>query len=44
MQASKRTKEKTEAKYLKANSVATEVLSSVRTVLAFGGEEKENKR
>ena len=30
--------------YAKAGSVAVEVLSSVRTVAAFGGENKEIKR
>ena len=29
---------------LRAGSIATEVLTSFRTVLAFGGEEKELKR
>lgn len=30
--------------YAKAGSVAEEVLSSMRTVAAFGGEEKETER
>ena len=30
--------------YLKAGSVAEEVLSAIRTVVAFGGEEREEKR
>lgn len=30
--------------YAKAGSIAEEVLSSMRTVAAFGGEEKETKR
>ena len=30
--------------YAKAGSVAEEVLSSIRTVVAFGGQEKECKR
>ena len=30
--------------YAKAGSVAVEVLSSIRTVAAFGGEKKEIKR
>ena len=43
-QITKKSKEKEESAYLKAGSVATEVLSSLRTVLAFGGEYKEEKR
>jgi len=30
--------------YAKAGAVADEVLSSIRTVAAFGGEEKETER
>ena len=30
--------------YAKAGSIAEEVLSSIRTVIAFGGEEKEIER
>ena len=30
--------------YAKAGAVAEEVLSSIRTVVAFGGEEKESER
>lgn len=30
--------------YAKAGAVAEEVLSSIRTVVAFGGQEKEIKR
>ena len=30
--------------YAKAGSIAEEVLSSIRTVVAFGGEEKEYQR
>ena len=30
--------------YAKAGSIAVEVLSSIRTVTAFGGEKKEIKR
>ena len=44
MQVSKRTRAKTEGTYLKASSVATEILSSIRTVMAFGGEEREKNR
>lgn len=29
---------------MKAGSVAAEVLSAIRTVVAFGGEEREEKR
>ena len=40
----RKSKEKEEKAYLKAGSVATQALSSLRTVLAFGGEEKEQER
>ena len=43
-QITKKSKEKEESAYLKAGSVATEVLSSIRTVLAFGAENREDKR
>ena len=43
-QINKKSNEKEETAYLKAGSVATEVLSSIRTVLAFGGEHRETKR
>ncbi|NXA55097.1 MDR1 protein, partial [Nothocercus julius] len=36
--------DKEQAAYAKAGAVAEEVLSSVRTVIAFGGQEKEIKR
>ena len=44
LQITKKSKEKEENAYLKTGSVATEVLSSIRTVFAFGGEYKEEKR
>ena len=44
LQINKKSKEKEENAYLKAGSVATEVLSSIRTIFAFGGEYKEEKR
>lgn len=43
-QINKKSNEKEESAYLKAGSVATEVLSSIRTVLAFGGEHREERR
>ena len=43
-QVTKKSKEKEESAYLKAGSVATEVLPSIRTVFAFGGEYKEEMR
>jgi hypothetical protein len=36
--------EKELAAYGKAGAIAEEVLSSIRTVIAFGGQEKEVKR
>ena len=36
--------EKEERAYLKAGSVAEEVLSAIRTVIAYGGEKREEKR
>ena len=41
---SRKSKEKEGAAYHRADSVAIEALSSIRTVLAFGGEEEEAKR
>lgn len=35
---------KEQAAYAKAGAVAEEVLSSIRTVFAFGGQKKEIKR
>ena len=43
-QINKKSNEREENAYLKAGSVAAEVLSSIRTVLAFGGEHREEKR
>lgn len=36
--------DKEQAAYAKAGAVAEEVLAAVRTVIAFGGQEKEIKR
>ena len=44
MQAVKTFTEKEERAYLKAGSVAEEVLSAIRTVIAYGGEKREEKR
>ena len=40
----RKSKQKEVEAYLKAGSVATQALSSLRTVLAFGGEEKEQEK
>ena len=44
MQAAKTFTEKEERAYLKAGSVVEEVLSAIRTVVAYGGEEREVTR
>ena len=44
LQAIKTFSAREESAYLKAGSVAAEVLSAIRTVVAFGGEDWEQKR